>query len=124
MYVSSVYAWGVEVSSIISCAPDARLGRGTFGARFAISYAVVIFLTTSSAITVLPSDCLGVVLVWRGRGPSSLIGVHVLRLRDSKPFAMNLFILSVTGCPFVRFEVWLLTELARLFCLFVFTFHV
>ena len=73
-----------------------RCRRGIFGARFAFSYAVIIFLTTSSAITVsdwfgvvlvwcggAPSvsltDCLGVVVVWLGGGSSSFIGVHVLR---------------------------------------------
>ena len=61
-YAAAQFAQGLGVSSISSnglCAPDAHLGREIFGARLAISYAVVILCTTSSAIGV--SD--GVMLV-------------------------------------------------------------
>ena len=82
----------------------------------------VIFLTISSAITGLPSDRTWFVLVWQGKGSSSLILVHVLWWRNLRSSAMNLFI-SVTGRPSVRSKTWLPTDLA-IVCLFTFTFHI
>ena len=122
---SARFAWSVgfsSISSIGACESFARLGRGIFGAHYAISYVVVIFLTISSAITGLPSDRTWFVLVWQGKGSSSLILVHVLWWRNLRSSAMNLFI-SVTGRPSVRSETWLPTDLA-IVCLFTFTFCV
>ena len=96
---------------------------GTFGARPATSYVVVILLTISVAIAGLLSDFSWVALVWRGEGSSSRILVHVLWWRVLRSSSMNLFIVFVTGRTSVRFEIWLLTDVA-IVCLFTTAFRV
>ena len=65
VYVLGGSAWLLQVSrssvvvSIGSWASSARLGRGIFGAWYAISYAVVIRRTVCSSIVGPLSDCAG-----------------------------------------------------------------
>ena len=120
------FAWGVVFTSIASIgawAPFACHGVGTFGARYATSYAVVIRLTISVASAGSLSDFSWVALVWRGEGPPSRIFVHVLSWRVLKSSSMRLFIARVVGRTSVRFEVWLLTDVA-IVCLFTTAFRV